>query len=619
MNKMKSMNLYKFFAAVGAVTMLSACDLNEEPKASASVDMIFASESGLKTYHYSFYEALPDRESAIKGEWTQTDYLPHTSLGSLENGTYTEESATSWSWGSLRNVNFFLEKNVNPSVPQDVRDNYNGVARFFRARFYFEKVKVFGAVPWVDKVFNELDDPGLMAPRDTRDVIIEHMIEDLDFAYEHIKQSTPTWNASTITKWVPMAYKARVLLYEASWRRYHAGTDFVKGCEKYTPEQLYAMAAEAAKEVIDNGPYKLCTSGKYADGAGGGFRKVFTEEKAVTDEVMLAQVYDEELAYRGAQNYYYNRYASSVRQSFTRKFINSFLNKDGSPYSEVGADGKHKEFKAETTDRDPRLNMSIRAWDYKMKDLSGNMVLTTAPFANHTVTGYHPTKIVADDMSKDEGQYNTNDYPLMRYAEVLLNYAEAKAELGEMTNDVWEQTIGALRKRAGITGGTASTGTLTTAPTGTADPYMAAYYPGVTDPAILEVRRERAVELALEGFRPDDLKRWRMGELFVNDPWEGIFFPSLEAPIDLNGDGVDDVYFYTGSKPQYSKYKSIAVQLPNTTKNPMTCVSVGDGYVLKWALPGREWPERQYLRPIPMTVLRKNPNLGQNPGWQGLN
>ncbi|MDE7407920.1 MAG: RagB/SusD family nutrient uptake outer membrane protein, partial [Muribaculaceae bacterium] len=456
--------------------------------------------------------------------------------------------------------------------------------------------------------------------RDTRDVIIDHIIDDLNFAYENMTQKPAPWNASTVTKWIPMAYKARVLLYEASWRKYHAGTDFVKGCDKYTPEQLFQMAADAAKEVIEKGPYKLYTTGTYANGAGGAFRKLFTEDNAVTTEVMLAQVYDEELAYRGAQNYYYNRQATTVRQSFSRKFMNSFLNKDGSPYSELDANGKYKLFKEETTDRDPRLNMSIRAWDYKMKDASGALVFTAAPFQNHTVTGYHPTKIVADDATVGSSQDNVNDYPLMRFAEVLLNYAEAMAELGKMDDAVWTQTIGALRKRAGITGGTTATGTLTQAPSGTPDPYIAAYYPGISDPKILEVRRERACELALEGFRPDDLKRWRMGDLFVNDPWEGIYFQSLETPIDVNGDGTDDVYFYTGSKPQQTKYKSIAVQLPGTAKDPLACVKLPNnaGYLLKWNLTGREWPERQYLRPIPTTVMRKNPNLEQNPGWKGL-
>ncbi|MDE7408022.1 MAG: RagB/SusD family nutrient uptake outer membrane protein, partial [Muribaculaceae bacterium] len=250
------MKLHKLLGAMAAVALLTGCDLNEEPQSQASADMIFSSETGLKTYAYSFYNVLPDREDAIKQDLTQSDYLVHTTLSAEELGNYLTTTATSWSWTAVRNINFFLEHNNDSRVSAEVRNNYNGIARLFRARFYYEKLKVFGGVPYIGKVFNEVDDPELMAPRDTRDVIIEHMIEDLDYAYNNITQKTATLNSSSVNRWVAMAYKSRVLLFEASWRKYHAGTDFVKGCEKYTADQLFQMAADAAKEVIDNGPYK---------------------------------------------------------------------------------------------------------------------------------------------------------------------------------------------------------------------------------------------------------------------------------------------------------------------------------------------------------------------------
>ncbi|MDE7407573.1 MAG: RagB/SusD family nutrient uptake outer membrane protein, partial [Muribaculaceae bacterium] len=364
-------------------------------------------------------------------------------------------------------------------------------------------------------------------------------------------------------------------------------------------------------------PYKLYTSGTYANGGGGAYRKLFTEDNAVTTEVMLAQVCDGELAALGAANRYYNWTSYGRRCSMSRKFAKSYLNKDGSPYTEFNADGTYKSFKQETTDRDPRLNMTIRGWDYKRKNGAGNMEYTAAPFVGHSLTGYHFTKYVVDDESFDSNSYNVNDVPLMRYAEVLLNYAEAMAELGKMDNDIWAATIGALRKRAGITGGTTATGTLTTMPSGTPDPYIAAYYPGVTSPVILEIRRDRACELCLEGFRPDDLKRWRMGELFVNDPWEGIFFPAMNTALDINEDGVEDVYFYNAKKIPQTKYTNIGVSLLTSTSNPQSFTEVTGGYLFKYAIPGRDWPERQYLRPIPLTVMQKNPNLVQNPGWEG--
>ena len=118
----------------------------------------------------------------------------------------------------------------------------------------------------------------------------------------------------------------------------------------------------------------------------------------------------------------------------------------------------------------------------------------------------------------------------MRYAEVLLNYAEAKAELGEMTEEVWNRTIKPLRERAGVVSIYPSK----------ADPYMVAYFQNqVTDPFILEVRRERGIELTMENVRYDDIIRWHQGELFAR-PWIGIWITASETPLDLNGDGVND-------------------------------------------------------------------------------
>lgn len=593
---------------------LSSCDLDEEPMSSASTNMVFSSESGLKTYMYSFYNVLPDRLSAFTLDAT-SDYGVKSSVTGMEVGAYTSTTSSSWSWYALRNINFFLQNNNNGSVSATVRNNYNGIARLFRARFYFEKLKTYGPVPWIDKVFNDSDDPDLYNQRDPRDTIITHILEDLDYAAKNIMRQTATTNSTLVNKWTALAYKSRVCLFEAAWRKYHANDEFDiarTGCTKYTPQDLYKMAAEAAKEVMDNSPYRLYTAGSYANGRGA-YRALFTSDNAITSETMLSIATDASLG-MGASNWWYNSSTKGVQLSMSRKFEMTYLNKDGSPYREKNEDGSYKTFKEETTDRDTRLNQTIRAYDYTCKDNTGNYVPMTVNFKNN-LTGYQFTKYVIDDESYNNSADNTNDYPLMRYAEVLLNYAEAKAELGTLTNDDWAKTIGALRARAGITGGTDETGTLTTKPK-KAEPYIAAYYPGVTDPSVLEIRRERAIELCLEGFRLDDLKRWNMCQLFVNDPWEGIYIPALNTPLDLNGDGTYDAYFYTSDKIPDSKYNSIGVYVGKNKNNINNVVQHGTGYVLKYNIAGRSWPDREYLFPIPQVVIQKNPNLTQNPGWE---
>lgn len=307
----------------------------------------------------------------------------------------------------------------------------------------------------------------------------------------------------------------------------------------------------------------------------------------------------------GEANWYYNSSTYGPHLSMTHAFAKTYLNLDGSIYSDTKTDGSYKTFAEETTGRDYRLNQTIRGADYTCKDKDGEYVATAANMTGLSLTGYQFTKYVMDDVSFDGGRTNYNDVPLARYAEVLLNYAEAKAELGTITDDDWKITIGALRARAGISGG------LDKKPTA-ADPYMASIYTGVTDPVILEVRREREIELILEGLRLNDLKRWACGKLWETAEWDGIYLPSLDTPLDLNGDGTYDVFVTEDSK--YSgAYKSIAMYTGSNLK--VTPIENGSkGYRLNYEIT-RVWNDNMYIYPIPEVVRQKNPNLTQNPGW----
>lgn len=610
---MKMKTKYIFMTLLGML-MLSSCDMDEEPQSSASVSMVFSSEKGLETYAYSFYNMLPNYGSAFKQDAT-SDYGVKNAISGMEVGAYTTNSATSWSWSALRNINFFLDKNVDPNVSESVRNNYNGIARFFRAWFYFDKLVTYGEVPWIDKVFNNSEDKDLFNAQDTRDVIIRHIIEDLDFAYANIAKNDATHNSTIVNKWTAEALKSRVCLFEASWRKYHAhdALDIARtGCTEFSSKQLFELAAAAAKEVMDKGPYKIYKGTTYANGRGS-YRQLFIANDAVVSEVMFAIATDKVLQ-MGAQNWWYNSSTYGPHLCMSRKFAKTYLNIDGTPYSEMKTDGNYKTFKEETTDRDLRLNQTIRGYDYTRMNAAGNFVPQSANFTGHSLTGYQFTKYVMDDVSYDDARTNDNDIPIMRFAEVLLNYAEAKAELGDLSDEDWKNTIGELRTRAGITGGSVQTGTLATKPT-TANPYMAAYYPGVTDPVLLEVRRERAIELCLEGFRMDDLKRWNCANLWTDDPWEGVYIPALNRPLDMNGDGVDDAYFYTSDKISDANYSAIGVYVGTNKNNVLNVSTAGSGYILKYNIKGRDWPERQYLYPIPEVVIQKNANLHQNPGW----
>lgn len=590
---------------LSASVLVVSCDLAEQPKAKAGRDMIFGSETGLLTYTNGFYEYLPDYDNAHKQNITM-DNAAKNATGTYEVGAYTTNTSTSWSWSSIRNVNYFLKYNTSSNVSEPIRNNYSGIARLFRAYLYFNKFVQYGAVPWID-IPLEPDSPELYKTQDSRDVIISKMIEDLDFAAANITEDKITPNSNRVNRWTALFFKSRVCLFEASFRKYHAtgskyGKDYLKDC-KITAEELYRQAADAAQEIIEKGPYRLYTGTPYANGRGS-YRELFISDNAVSQEVMLSLALDPVLQL-GEANWYYNSSTYGPHLCMTHAFAKTYLNLDGTPYNDKKGD-TYKTFAEETSGRDYRLNQTIRGADYTCKDKEGVFVPTPANMTGHSLTGYQFTKYVMDDISFDGGRTNYNDVPIARYAEVLLNYAEAKAELGTLTDADWEKTIGALRGRAGITGG------LDKKPT-TADPYMMSIYTGVTDPVILEVRREREIELILEGLRLNDLKRWACGKLWETAAWDGIYIPALNTPLDLNGDGTNDVFVTEDSK--YSgPYKSIAMYTGANLKVVKLADDTKGGYRLNYEI-SRVWNDNMYIYPIPEIVIQKNPNLKQNPGW----
>ena len=176
-----------------------------------------------------------------------------------------------------------------------------------------------------------------------------------------------------------------------------------------------------------------------------------------------------------------------------------------------------------------------------------------------------------------------------------------------MTDGDWAATIGALRARAGITGST-----LTQKPT-VADPYMVSFYKNkFSDAVLLEILRERAIEMITEGLRPDDLTRWRLGELFAEASMNGMYIPAL-GEYDFNEDGIMDVCFYQGEKPA-SATATVFVDVTSAGVGKRILSNGTSGEII-WNPGDREWAEKKYLYPIPEADRIKNPNLGQNPGW----
>lgn len=604
----------KYFLLIVLSIFIMSCDLEQIPVDSTTRQAVFNSVSGLELYATSFYNILPSANNVHTCD-NLSDYAARRNVPPfVREGVYgpnvvdnTSASAYdlvalgadwNWGWGSLRNLNYFIVNCNSPEISTETKQHYIGLAKFFRAFFYFEKVKRYGNVPWINKPL-DVSDPQLYGPRDSRVLVMDSVLADINYACQYIR-TIDDGSRTLITKNVAYALKARICLFEGTFRKYHTNLGLTGSANAWLTE-----AANAAKVIMDSGKFSVYEG----LGTDRSYRALFNSEAPVPAEIMLAVVSSTTLSVVHAANWYLTSATTGVRFSFIRPFIHTYLNIDGTPFTNTEG-YQTMLFKDEVKNRDKRLQQTIRTPGFTR--VSGGNVITPAPEFTYTYTGYQPIKWTVDNVALDQGNLNTNAISIFRYGEVLLNYAEAKAEMGTLTDDDWTKTVGALRKRAGITGG------LTTKPT-VVDPYLqSVYFPGISDPVILEVRRERGIELALEGFRFYDVVRWRRGDL-MQMPWHGMYVPSVDQLMDLNEDGKDDVYFMIVNVPTAQRVSGViyinVAPLSGTAVNPQQLANGNSGEITWLNNIQRKWEDKNYLYPVPESAILSNPNLGQNPGW----
>ena len=594
-------NILKVLVFGFALGMFASCDISEYNPNAYGLAMTYANEANIQAVMNDFYTSFPKVTSAYSKEPGKADYVTADGLDSRFHPGYDATTAGIWSdYDDVRDINYFLTQ-LNSSacgVSGAVKDNFEAQARFFRAYKYFGMLQSYGDLPYYDQVIGLMDEALEYKDRDSRDVVIKNMMDDLDYAIAHITATSP--DATCVTKDVVLFFKMKVALYEASFRKYNNISQSVKGVafSNYTPEALYRLAADAAYQIMLTGKYKLVDD----------YRSLFISNDLQKDEVILGA--QTSASIKGSQNNYFN-YASGNHFGLTRVFVNTFLMKDGTPYTNK-AGFETETFAQEFANRDPRLAKIIRTPGYKFDKKTVVPEFTISP------TGYQIIKFVLDTYANaadqdQTGNANLNSTPIYRYAEVLLSYAEAKAELGEMTNDVWAQTVGAIRKRAGITGSS-----LTTVPT-TVDNYLKTnFFPDVNDAAILEIRRERACELCLEGGRLADLLRWGAGKCLTN-AWKGMNIV-VDTPMDFDGDGKNDYYFSENAKPaDYDESNGTFIQL---NKGVVSAVKNGSVYNVTYdTKTTRYWAADGHLAlcAIGADYITQYKNRGytltQNPGY----
>ena len=574
------------YTLVGIAALgLYGCEdqLDRYPKDKLTPDKFFRNEQECQLYTNDFYTIFP---TTVYGE--SADVIAKNVLTSEVLGNRTvPATASTWKWEKLRDINFFLEYSSN-CKDRDVRLQYEGLARFFRAYFYFEKVKYYGDVPWVDRPLASNEEE-LYKGRDSRDLVMSKVIEDLDFAIEHL---SPTKETYRVSEWTALALKSRVCLFEGTFRKYHGLDD---------ADYYLAECVSAAGTFIEKSGYTIYKSGSTP------YLNLFSSINAISSEIILARAFNTAIGLKHDVNGYLTG-TTMGRPGLLKNVANMYLMKDGTPFTSQPG-WETMQLPDESKNRDGRFAQTVRTPGYKRIDDTA----LSAPNLAATMTGYQLVKYL-QSAKYDSYNASTNDLPLLRAAEVMLNYAEAKAELGTLTQEDIDLAIKPLRDRAGV-----ANLSLTKA-NASPDPYLASPetgYANVTGDnkgVILEIRRERTVELLMENLRYWDIMRWKEGKRFEK-PFTGLYFPGTGS-YDLNNDGVDDVCIWSGSKP--------ATSAPAVYElNKEIFLSGGDsGYIIIHTDYARSWnEERDYLYPVPTDdrVLTQGA-ITQNPGWNdGLN
>lgn len=551
----------------------SGCELTKIPEDTLSPDSYFKNADQLELWTNSFYAQFDDAESIVG---TNADDNIDNSLGDVLMGQRSAANESGWTWTRLRDINYYLQ-NSGSCSDEAVRKKYDGVAYFHRAYFYWVKVRRYGDVPWYDQVIGSTDQELLYKARDSREVVMTHIMEDLDNAITMLPTAKDVVH---VTKWTALALKSRVALFEGTFRKYHGLTD---------GDKYLQLAAEAAENFIDNSGYKLYNVGETP------YRDLFNSLDAKSEEIILTRKYSSTAnVLHGVQ---FN--ITNDRQGFTKRFMNHYLMKDGSYYSEQPGYAT-KTFTEEVADRDPRLAQTVLCPGYIQKGASKETLNSL-----NALTGYQPIKYVAE-ASYDGANKSYTDFPLFRAAEVYLNFAEAKAELGTLSQTDLDKSINVIRKRANM-----PDLNLTNA-NAAPDALLVEYYPNISQNnntgVILEIRRERTVELCMEGFRLWDIIRWKEGSQLTK-PFYGCYFPS-EGEYDMNEDGVMDLLLYTDDKGTFTgaaKKIGSDVILTETTSGNIHALS---SIPISWN------EERDYLWPIPASErVLSGGVLTQNPGW----
>ncbi|MEJ2902833.1 RagB/SusD family nutrient uptake outer membrane protein [Pedobacter panaciterrae] len=593
-------NIYILLATIAVFTV--ACkkgNLDRFPQTEISPSLFFNTEEDLALYVNGLL-LMPNRDSYLNDQ--SSDNVATTAAVEIKNimaGNANAQNITGgWSWTRLRDINYFLENYNKAKVTSEIKNHYIGLAKYYRAQFYLDKVKRFSNVPWYSGTLNP-DDKELFKPSDTRALVMDSVMADLDFAYKNVRESVPS---GTPGKWAVAVFYSRAALYEGTYRKYHSELNL-----KATANTFLETTVKITGEVIASKKFSIFSKGLPNQD----YATLFSSQDLTTNpEVILANVFDmDKKISQNVNSVVFGDY----EQAPARDLIQTYLMKDGSRFTAI-ANYDKASFVKEFENRDPRLaqTMVYPGW-IRVPDAQ--------PYVqklNKNFTGYHQLKGYVN--STDQTILNGVDFPVYRYAEVLLTYAEALAELGTLNQSQLDESVNLIRRRVGMPD--LNLAQANASP----DPLLQQQFDNIesNQGVILEIRRERRVEFAFENSRYDDLMRWKAGKLLTKSP-EGMYFPGL-GKYDLTGDGVEDIILIDKSVtiPAEDKKEKNSLGVVLTYYRTGEIGADATVYLKNGANGGaivtenvtRKFEDpKYYYRPIPQQQIILNSNLKQVFGW----
>jgi hypothetical protein len=471
-------------------------------------------------------------------------------------------------WNFVRAINIGLANYNKAKITDATRNKYIGEARLFRGWFYADKVSKYGDVPYIETEL-KTDSKELFAERMPRVQAMDKIFDDLAFAAKNLPDNWGDGGApGRLNRWCALLVQARVCLFEGTWRKYHG----IAGGEKFL-----LTAAAASKELIEKGPYKVYNTGNPNTDYNSYMRVL---NLSGNPEVMFWRKYTLGVITNHVQSYF------EYHGGATRDFVEDYLCTDGLPITLSPLYKGDDKIEDSFENRDPRMRQTVlhpsdvAVYKFHMNDGRAYPRINGMAGGRISNTGYHVIKNYnADDMIGKA--FNTAESPAitLRLAEGLLIYAEAQAELGKISQGDLDMSINKLRDRVKMPHLKLND-----------IPVDKRYAADGISPVLAEIRRERRIELFNEGFRYDDLRRWK----------QGAKLKKKSLGLAMNA-------------AQKERYKGFVVKL---YKDPVN----GKEYLEPYA--GSDFAEpvfdeaKHYLWPIPLNNLAQNPAIKQNLGWQ---